>query len=75
MKKIILLSLLLSYYGYSQLNVEVGYNNTTGSIEMDLMGTQMSFDASADDFYFGASYNILLNETLSYNPLYFLVVI
>ena len=37
MKKIILLSLLLSYYGYSQLNVEVGYNNTTCSIEMDLM--------------------------------------
>ena len=71
MKKIILLSLLLSYYGYSQLNVEVGYNNTTGSIEMDLMGTQMSFDASADDFYLGASYNISLNETLFIQPALF----
>ncbi len=71
MKKIILLTLLLSYFGYSQLNVEVGYNNTTGSIDMNLLGTQMSYDASSDDIYLGASYNISLNETLFIQPALF----
>jgi hypothetical protein len=71
MKKIILLSLIMSFYGYSQFNIEVGYNNTTGSVDMNIMGAQMSYDASANDIYLGASYNITLSETLFIQPALF----